>query len=242
MSIYVTGDTHGEQSRFYRLDSYLKAGDILVICGDFGYLFLDDLHEHRFLDDLQARPYTILFVDGNHENFPAIYRYPLIRWNGGLVHQIRTNIYHLCRGQVYQMNGKTFFTFGGGYSIDKASRTPGYSWWKEELPTEEEMEEGRKNLSRHHWKVDYIITHTADVDGIKMLTATDRYEMLKPLDSEEQPLNLYLSEIAYKTQFQKWFFGHFHRDRELHLTRQRAVLNDVILLDDENETQGDVQS
>ena len=33
------------------------------------------------------------------------------------------------------------------------------SWWKEELPSEEEMNEGRKNLQMHDDRVDYIVTH-----------------------------------------------------------------------------------
>ncbi len=38
--IYVTGDMHGDESRLY--DSQwrkLKSGDVLIVCGDFGYLW-----------------------------------------------------------------------------------------------------------------------------------------------------------------------------------------------------------
>ena len=41
---------------------------------------------------------------------------------------ISDSICHLMRGQVFDIDGKTFFTFGGGNSIDKAWRTPGVSW------------------------------------------------------------------------------------------------------------------
>ena len=34
------------------------------------------------------------------------------------------------------------------------------SWWKQELPSEEEMEEGRQNLEKHDNKVDFIVTHS----------------------------------------------------------------------------------
>ena len=38
--IYVTGDTHGDASRFDdpRLKN-LKQGDTLIVCGDFGFLW-----------------------------------------------------------------------------------------------------------------------------------------------------------------------------------------------------------
>lgn len=70
--IDITGDTHGEHVRFIKVQEERKwiADDILIICGDFGYLFADDLYEHKFLDKLEKQLfYTICFVDGNHENF-----------------------------------------------------------------------------------------------------------------------------------------------------------------------------
>ena len=85
--IYITGDTHGEQSRFYdrRLlpDGVLTENDYLIVCGDFGYVFRNDTTERLFLDDLQQLPYTVLFVDGNHENFNALYEFPTVEWHGG---------------------------------------------------------------------------------------------------------------------------------------------------------------
>ena len=34
-----------------------------------------------------------------------------------------------------------------------------HSWWKEEMPCEAEFEEGRRNLERAGWEVDFIVTH-----------------------------------------------------------------------------------
>ena len=33
------------------------------------------------------------------------------------------------------------------------------SWWKEEMASEEEMEEGLSNLSQYNNEVDFIISH-----------------------------------------------------------------------------------
>ena len=123
---------------------------------------------------LQEKPFTTLFVDGNHENFDRLYEeYPVKEWHGGNVHEIRPSVLHLMRGQVFELCGKTFFTFGGASSHDVSGgildrSDPGYqekkrtldrgwkpyrinhlSWWKEELASEEEMEEGRNNLAAH---------------------------------------------------------------------------------------------
>lgn len=230
MSIYITGDTHGEYGRIYEIDRLLKEGDCLLVCGDWGYLFSDSFSERRFLDDLEARPYTIMFVDGNHENFPAIYSYPQEMWNGGKIHRIRKNIMHLCRGQVFEIEGLRFFAFGGGYSLDKASRTEGLSWWKEELPTQAEYEEGKKNLEKADWEVDYILTHTLNVESIKVLATMERSGEIKPLTPEEAPLNFYLEDIRACTTYKEWFFGHFHRDLSIGYTRQRGVWFDMVKL------------
>ena len=107
--IYVTGDTHGDRFRFIRNmlndDSWTK-DDYLIICGDFGYLFFNNSAEEKFLDFLETKPYTICFCDGNHENFPAIFKYPQEKWNGGNIHRIRKNIIHLMRGQVFTIKNK----------------------------------------------------------------------------------------------------------------------------------------
>ena len=56
-------------------------------------------------------------MDGNHENFELLDDYPVSRWHGGKVHFIKESVIHLMRGQIYTIDGKTFFTFGGGYVI-----------------------------------------------------------------------------------------------------------------------------
>jgi hypothetical protein len=55
----------------------------------------------------------VLFVDGTHENFDLLNAMAKESWNGGKVHIVSENILHLMRGQVFNINGKLFFTFGG---------------------------------------------------------------------------------------------------------------------------------
>ena len=215
--IYVTGDTHGEYGRITMLDQKLKAGDICVVCGDFGYIWKDDVPEKYVLDDLAARPYTLLFVDGNHENFDALYRYPEEKWNGGKVHRIRKNILHLCRGQIFDICGKTFFTFGGAYSVDKHMRREGASWWAQEMPTDAEFAEGNKNLDLCGRKVDYIITHAAPEEPMKRL-GLER--------NGEYPLNNYLEYVRETVEYDHWYMGHLHRDEDVWM-RQSVLWMDM---------------
>lgn len=210
--IRITGDPHGDISRFYELyynhgESHWTKDDILIFCGDWGFLFLNNKTENSFLDDLSSRPYTICFVDGNHENFDAINTYPIIEWNGGKAHQIRKNIFHLMRGQVFEIDGKTFFTMGGAYSLDKGSRTPGYSWWPDELPTDADYKEATSNLQKYGMKVDYIITHTLPRE---MILRLGKYP-----DTHDMELTGFLEWIMYEVDFKHWYCGHWHDDKEL---------------------------
>ncbi len=206
--IYITGDTHGDQMRFINNnmgDEKWSNLDYLIVCGDFGYLFRNNQAEQEFLDYLETKPYTICFCDGNHENFPVLFSYPQEIWNGGSVHRIRSNIFHLMRGQVFEIDGKKIFTMGGAYSIDRYRRKINQSYWIEELPNDEEYREAIQNLKLHNNKVDIIITHTAPRELIRRLG--------KYPDAHDMELTGFLEWIMYEIDFKQWYFGHWHLDQ-----------------------------
>lgn len=217
MSIFAVGDTHGEEGRFTHPDSpierTLTEKDKLIVCGDFGYISDDSYREHLFLRYLaEEKPYQILWVDGNHENFTVINKFPVEEWCGGKVHVIRRDangkpkIIHLMRGQVFTIENKVIFTMGGAYSIDKYMRTPYRSWWPEEMPTDEEMKEAIDNLAKHGNKCDYIITHAAPEETMCIF---------HPNHIEEKPLNMFLEWVRENVKYKHWYMGHLHRDEDL---------------------------
>lgn len=214
MSIFVTGDTHGLQD-FNKLHIFagqhpeLTENDYVIIAGDFGAIWSEQtlVQELSYYKEL---PFTVLFVDGNHENFDILNAYPVEEWHGGKVHVIRRNIIHLMRGQVFELEDKTFFTFGGATSIDKFMRRKGISWWEQELPTLAEFDEGFANLKRYGNKVDYIITHSC---GRRALA----YPQLKKAAGIKTgcPEVGMISEFEDRVIFKRWYFGHFHIDAKL---------------------------
>lgn len=221
--LYVTGDTHGEEARFqYKksaIEKTLREGDKLIICGDWGYISNGSSQENKYLDFLAKKPYQMLFVDGNHENFDLLNGYPVEELWGGKVHIIRRDkngepkIIHLMRGQIYTIEDKKLFSFGGAYSIDKAWRVPYRSWWPQEMPTDEEMQEALANLKRHNNCVDYIITHAAPEDTMNIF---------HPDHVHEKPLNNFLEYIRETVEYKHWYFGHLHQDEDLF--RHQTVL------------------
>lgn len=235
--IYVTGDCHQNFRKFntkiFPEQKEMTKEDYVIVCGDFGGVWnkeVENKEEKHLLDWLEEKPFTTLFVDGNHENFDRLYSYPVELWHGGKVHKIRPSVIHLMRGQIYEIDGKRFFTFGGASSHDiesgilepedpdfkekkkwldrewRSYRVDHITWWAQELPSEEEMQEGRANLAAHDNQVDFIVTHCC-ATSTQMLIDEQK---LKP-DIETD----YLEEIKQTIQFKKWFFGHYHDNRNV---------------------------
>lgn len=209
--IYVTGDTHGNidisklNTKNFPEGKNLTKDDFVIVCGDFGLIWNNDNEDKYWQKWLSEKPWTTLFCDGNHENHHLLADYPVEEWNGGKVHKITDSIIHLMRGQVYNINGETFFVMGGALSIDKHYRKINVSWWEEEVPSYQECEEGFKNLEKHNWKVDYIITHTGPDEILKIGMGT-----VVP-----DPTSRYLNAIMQNTEFKHWYFGHMHIDKSI---------------------------
>lgn len=207
------GDTHGSieinklSFKNFPESHNLTKNDYIIICGDFGCIWCGDNCDNYWLDWLEDKPFTTLFVDGNHENFNLIEQYPISVWNGGQVHNIRSSVKHLMRGQIFTLNNQTFFTMGGATSVDKIYRKEGKSWWPQEIPSYQEMERGVANLKEHHNKVDYIITHCLPSSIL------DKVDKWCP---QHDTLNNYLEKmIVQEIDFKKWFCGHYHIDRTI---------------------------
>lgn len=115
--IGITGDIHGDLNLIRIKKAIKEKYDYLIVTGDFGYIWDNSKVEIDTLNKIEEMPITILFVSGNHENFNLLNEYPIKDWNGGKVQFIRKNIIHLLRGQVFTINDKKIFTFGGAKSI-----------------------------------------------------------------------------------------------------------------------------
>lgn len=215
--IYVTGDLHGWHdihklnTKNFPEQKTMTKDDFVIIAGDFGLVWNNSDAELYWRNWLAERNFTTLVVDGNHENHDLLNLYPVHTWNGGKVHFISdNNIIHLMRGQIYEIQGLKFFTFGGGVSIDRLARTPGVTWWAQEMPTYGEYNEGLANLERHNWSVDIIVTHECSEI---MYTELTKYSI--GMYKYSNPLRDFFDELEEKVSFTQWNFGHYHSDVQL---------------------------
>ena len=226
--IYLTGDCHGDYRRFsetnFSQQKEMTKDDYMIVCGDFG-LWEDSPQENQVMDALDALPFTTLWVDGNHENYDLISTFPVEEWHGGKVHFIRPSVIHLMRGQIFEIDGRSFFAFGGANShdidggvldstaddfkdqVEAASKTglpfrvDHLSWWKEEMPSDDEMKEGLENLAKHGNRVDFIVTH----DCPSSVKTAFSEGTIKP-----DKLNDYFELVKTTVDYGMWFFGHYH--------------------------------
>lgn len=232
--IYATGDIHGDVRRFstdiFPEQREMTKDDYVIILGDFGLVWDwrgESKEEKHWLDWLNEKSFTTLFICGNHENFDRLYSYPVSRWNGGKVHYIRPSVIHLMRGQMFHIEGLNFFTFGGASSHDisdgvlepddprvkawkknvhKLFRVNKRSWWKQELPSDEEMEEGLKTLEEYDNRTDFILTHCC---------AASTNAVIGQGVYEQDVFTRYLQRIKEENEYKKWLFGHYHINQQI---------------------------
>jgi predicted phosphodiesterase len=213
MSVYVTGDIHGSidisklNTKNFLEQKNLSKKDYLIICGDFGLVWNNSKEEIYWRKWLNDKNCTVLFCDGNHEGFDLLNKYPVENWHGGKIHRIEDSVIHLMRGQVFNINGYKFFVMGGAMSVDKIFRKEYISWWKEEMPSFNEMNEGLDNLRKYNNKVDYIISHTCSSNTLKIISSLWGFTP-KPEDA----LNKFFDIIEQEVEYKHWYFGHFHED------------------------------
>lgn len=233
MAIWITGDTHGgidmhKLSRKALKSAGIKLGesDFLMILGDFGFPFFDSEvskpggEYHYWMKWFRERKYTVLWIDGNHENFGFWEKQPITERFGGRVqvHPEAPNVLHLMRGEIYEIEGKTFFAFGGAVSHDKSYRKPNISWWAQEEASPEEMKNAEQNLKARDFKVDYILTHTPPR---AVLSEAPGLTYIKDKTAD------FLDEVMTLTEYKMWFCGHIHRDCVIRSVRLAALYQTV---------------
>ena len=224
--IRITGDIHGAYERLKHFPPITRE-DYVIVLGDFGVVWDGSPEEDKALDELDALGLTVLFLDGNHENFDLLGKYPVTEWHGGKVQFLREHVIHLMRGQVYQIDKQKFFVMGGAQSHDadiiigrddpdakqkiknaerryQSYRMEGVSWWPEELPDDGELEEGLRNLAAAGNRVDVVLSHCAP---------SSLQQRINPEDYAENRLTEYLEQVRQTVDYSLWFFGHYHDDR-----------------------------
>ncbi len=238
MAIWVTGDVHGGidiaklSGRRWPEGRGLTRDDLLIVCGDFGMPWSGSNEERWWLAWLEGRPWTTLFVDGNHECFPYLAELPVgERWGGEVqVYPEYPHIVHLMRGQVYELGdggGRDpvrVFAMGGAASHDREYRTEGWDWFAEEMPGPDELAAAEARLDAAGWDVDLVVSHCCSA---RMLPSALAAAGVSDARRHPDALNAWFDALEDRLAYGLWCFGHYHADARLD-GRHRLLYRDIV--------------
>lgn len=215
MSVYVCGDFHGAldisvvSGKRWVESRTLTKEDVLIQLGDFGLVWSKNpSDEDKFwIDWLNKKPYTFAFVDGNHENFDILEKYPTeFKWNGA-VKRVAENIFWLQRGEIYSIDGKEILAMGGACSVDKHMRTTGVSYWKQEEWSWAEQEY-IFNQALYN-PIDIVVSHTCPTKVVTEVSAWPHYDSGCTVAKAMEEL------VKQGLKPKQWHFGHFHNNKKV---------------------------
>jgi len=249
--IYITGDCHSDFSKFdkglFPQQRDMTKDDYVIITGDFGGVWFSPnspfyIQQEKALDKLESLPFTTLFIDGNHENFHLLNAYPVEEWNGGKIHRIRRSVFHLMRGEFFNINGLRVFALGGASSHDiqdgiidpdttpnweelselwslkhKMFRIKNISWWEEEIPSREEFIHCLETLDNCNYECDLFISHCC---------STSTQAKINP-GYESDFLTDFLDIIKKRLKYKMHYFGHYHDN--ISLSENEHLIYDQIV-------------
>lgn len=212
--VLLAGDVHGNAHHMvYLIKTALTLDcESILQLGDMGYwehseagvLFLDQVN--TLCEDAHL---PLIWLDGNHENHVMLRK---TYFNDSHLtdegfYQIRPNIFHSPRGNIFNIGNVKFCTFGGAWSIDRAFRTIGKSWWWEEEIDWSEVDA----MKREH--VDVLLTHDVPT-FVDMNAATVRYCYNFHTIPEAEKNRKKLDKVAAKCTPDYIYHGHYHVDYE----------------------------
>lgn len=247
--------------KFYKngyCDVFLDKRDKVVVLGDFGLVWsLPNekyyKQEQNYFKQFTQKPYQLLFLDGNHDNHLLLNQLPTKDYCNGKVGVAYSDNYgevlYLKRGEIYVFDNKKYLVLGGATTHSYLEEKDGFNWWKEETLQLKDVKNCLKNLKKHNFEVDYVLTHTCpSFVGLKLYNQLEKPKEPKTFYEEREynrklnTLNKYLFKskdnhskffellvTKYNLKFKEWHFGHYHQDTVL-LDKFYLHYNEVYLL------------
>lgn len=216
--VALIGDTHGDLNWTYRVLVKLasEGTDTAIQLGDFGWwpargsawIADDGLKTPFFPGDITRLAsdlgIKLLFIDGNHEHHHHLRNWAAERgWDGGADPvEMLDGLWYLPRGCAWEWDDVSFRAVGGAFSIDKEGRTPGYSWFPEETPTQDEID-----LAVNAGPADILITHDFPDLGYQLPSA---YEVSESFERSSRAVREQLAEVVKAIDPALVVHGHWH--------------------------------
>lgn len=214
--VLLTGDTHGEFSRFKNYSEELQQGPYtaIIILGDAGLNWTLDENDTHVKNMLSKRyRFRIYCVRGNHEARPEDVPGMHLIYDDDVGGEVWIqdkwqNIRYFKDIGIYHINSWKIGVIGGAYSVDKWYRlNHRMRWFENEQLTNTEQTEALQLFKGEY--VDFMLTHTCPISW----EPTDLF--LNGIDQSkvDKTMELFLEKIKNIVDFKVWCFGHYHQDR-----------------------------
>ncbi len=227
---YITGDTHGSFERikqFCRVMETTKA-DTMIVLGDAGFNYYGGARDAKIKAKACTFPIRLFCIHGNHEIRPQnIPSYKETEFCGGhvLYEPEYPDLLFAIDGEVYDLDGMQCIAIGGAYSVDKFYRLEkGYGWWPDEQPSPEIKAAVEQKLEAMNYRVDIILSHTCPRKYEPVETFLDFIDQ----STVDKATEDWLDEIEAKTDYRKWYCGHYHTRK--HIDRMQFMFEDFDVL------------
>lgn len=135
------------------------------------------------------------------------------------------NILFAKDGEVYDLDGRKAIAIGGAYSIDKAWRVEGQSWWADEQPSLEIKNRVEHALEQRDWQIDIVLSHTTPLKYEPIEVFLPGIDQSKVDKSTEE----WLDSIEKRLVYGKWYCGHYHTEKKT--DRLQIMFNDYAALE-----------
>lgn len=237
MSVYVTGDIHGDPIKRFSFKAHpklreLTKDDYMIVLGDcgvpFGYQapwFNEKEFEYQ-KQWLSNQKYSFIFICGNHDDYDYVETLPQVNvFNNGSVRKMLDNVFYIDTPGVYDIADQHCLIIPGAEShdvqdgiLDPQDETfpETYHKWKKDYS---------KMFRVKHWnwweqeKVDTsaIKEHVNEwIDDHFDFVFTHDSPCLQRWDYWEKRWSILtdseraLEFVYYQIEFDAWFHGHFH--------------------------------
>lgn len=212
MAVFITGDKHQRfEGIINKADfGYFDENDAVIVLGDMGLFWRHDKKDaNSFIEYFEQNyKFMLYFIDGNHENFKLL---NALKEDENGMGYVSEHIRHLKRGRRYNIQGKDILAIGGADSVDKFRRTEGLSWWKDEAITNEDV----ARVEAGHY--DYVLSHCcpASVFNDNKVYLCTLGNIVDDSNPDFHISENKLEQVKNKITFNKWYFGHYHVDRDI---------------------------
>ena len=231
---FITGDKHRDFKRVkaFCRDMNTRRKDVLIVLGDAGFNYYDDKRDDQLKSEIAALNITLFCLHGNKENRPQnVGTYGVRSFCGGKVYYEPKypNIYFAIDGEIYTFEGKKYMVVGGAHSVDKIRcLEEDLPYWFDEMPDDTTKAKVEERLYQENNHIYGMLTHTCPIDYLptEMFLSTRQNAAIKrkPRKAKlkktfkpdiDRSTEIWLGELEKKLDFEVWFCGHYHIDKQL---------------------------